>query len=206
MTKDLKGNAPKYGLDCSDEYVDSYKESHLKPVSGEYRIDYISLLIIDWLYRGYSLLDVGCGTAGYFRLLKNYKSLHGLDYSNKMLKAADELSGLYNLKNIKWTCSSFGDFITSDKFDVVRLGVYGTYEPITKDIINKVYGLLNKGGMAVFSIHPPKNYKERIKILLKKEKIKISNKSFTKYLLKNSKFKICMEIKRGRQFIFFCKK
>lgn len=68
------------------------------------------MILADGFMKDYNLLDIGCGTAGYFRLLKNYQSIMGLDYSQKMIKAAERLMSEWGLRDISFWNDSFEKF------------------------------------------------------------------------------------------------
>jgi len=191
------------------EYAEGYKRSHLKEVDFDYKKDYVEYLIIDSMYQDYDMLDVGCGTGGYWRLLKNSKSIHGIDYSPAMIEAGNELKNLYDFKNTSFSCEDFEKYIPDKKFDVIKMLNWGGYRPYSLEIIKKTYEALKEGGMAVFPIRMPDNFRDKIRMFLGKEKIKLSEKQFKKYLsnFKNFDVLFSMKIQRhGSTAIFFVKK
>ena len=204
--KDLGGYAPKFGQDCSDEYVESYRQSHLAPETEKYRLGYLPFMMIDDLLRDYSLLDVGCGTAGYYRLLRNAATITGVDYSEKMLAAARELTGRYDVSGCTFVKSDFERFDTDDRFDAVRLGVYGTYEPFDQSVFRRVHGLLNDGGIAVFANATPRSAREHVSSLVRRSPIRRSNRSFERLVSGSCALTSIFKLSHGHRTHYFFRK
>jgi len=139
----------------SKEYAEHYVASH-RNISDEfaYHLGYADLLLIDSLLSDYVMLDVGCGTGGYYRLARRYNRIDGIDFSAPMIDAAKKLKIEMGFKNVEFTCDTFESFTASEKYDVIRMpGIYGWYLPWhgRTDVLNKVSSLLQGGGIAVLS-------------------------------------------------------
>lgn len=102
------------------------------------------------------VLDVGCGTGRYFHTLKNTAELTGIDISEPMLKLAAQplRAEEVNIPMINLVAGSafehdFGD----NKFDLIySIGVLGEHAPLTPDMCEKLYDLLNDGGKLAFTV------------------------------------------------------
>src|SRR5713226_7893653 len=159
---------PLIGDPGSKQYADHYIATHLSiPDFWAYKNGYLDIVVVDSLFREYTMLDVGCGTGGYYQLLKNYKHITGWDFSHYMIEAALKLKTDLSLCNVDFVCARFEEFESNQKFDIVRVpGVFGTYMPWTLQALSKVCGLLNDGGVAVVSIFPPNSAITWVKYLV----------------------------------------
>ena len=63
---------------------------------------------------GIKLLDVGCGTGGHFRFLRDWYSIEGLDLDENMLEVAQQ-----RFPDITFHQGDMADFHLDDKFDAV---------------------------------------------------------------------------------------
>lgn len=176
--KPLDGKAPARGLEISDEYVNNRSNTHINPIDFEYTVDNIPYAIVDLLLDNYSLLDIGCATAGYWRLLKRCKSIVGVDYSKKMLSVAAEYAEKYNFKESEFIHSSVEKFTTDRKFDVIVCLVLGHYVPCSRKIIKKLHSFLRPGGILVLSFQTPKNIKDIVRGFFKKNPLFIYPNQF----------------------------
>src|SRR5579863_10433314 len=141
---------PAHGIEAAVGYADRYALSHQAPPNLDYRRGYIWLLIIDALLQDYVLLDVGCGTAGYYRLARNYRKIVGLDSSQAMIDNGRVLQSQLGLKNTELRYGSFASYAPDQQFDAVNLvGVFGHYVPWTGNeaALHKARTLLRSGGI-----------------------------------------------------------
>ena len=141
-------------------YADHWGKSH-EAVSDPlgYRAGYIDILALDaMLPEGYRLLDVGCGTAGYHRLLTRHGHVHGIDFMPEMIEQAEKFKRDFDIRNAQYTCTAFEDFENASGYDAVRIpGVYGWYRPWhgQQKVLKTIGALLNPSGIAVLSYVPP---------------------------------------------------
>ena len=152
----------------SKEYADHYVSTHVDE-SDEftYKTGYLEFLLIDVLFEQYTMLDVGCGTGGYYRLLRNYRHITGLDFSPHMINAATQLKTDQGIERVDFVCGRFDDFDPGKKrYDVVRCTVVGWYEPWSMASLERVHGLLNEHGVAIFCAIPPDSLVRWLKYLL----------------------------------------
>jgi predicted TPR repeat methyltransferase len=213
MSEDLKGNAPKFGVDCSDRYVDSYVSEHLNESSLEYRLGYAGQIILNGLLKEeYTLLDVGCGTAGYFGFYDKAKEICGIDYSAKMIEKAKELTALKGIKHCSFFTSTFADFSETKKYDAIMLGVYGQYLPITLDVLQKTFSLLNNSGLVVFSIASENeislkiSFKKVIKRVIGKKDGEMGGDSFVQLLTQFKDIKVIYQMTNKTSIFFIIQK
>lgn len=175
---------PMTGQQAGEAYASFYAERHraADPKNLEYRIWDIDLLAIDSLLNGYTLLDVGCATGGYLRLLKNHALVVGIDFSEETINKARELQAEFGTKRVEFVVSSFEKFAAAGQFDVVRLrGTFGSYQPwpISAQAIERTRGLLVGGGIAVASHYLPMSLLHEAKSILRpKHTLAISTKRF----------------------------
>lgn len=153
---------PAQGVEADRGYADAYTSSHaVEKDSPQYRLRYAWHLLIDGaLPAGYSLLDVGCGTGGYHRLLQRHGHIVGLDFSQEMIQAANGLKRANGLQNIEYVAGKFEDYRPTVRFDVLSLvGVFGWYVPWRgrADILARTADLLKPGGLACVSYVPPRS-------------------------------------------------
>ena len=148
--------------ESEQQYTNRYLSSHSAQNDHfEYRLGYWQLLLLDHIFsKNYSLLDVGCGTAGYHKLLSNCGKITGIDKSKTMINAANQLSKKSESKRKStFIKSNFNTWRTTEKYDVVDLsGTFGWYESWhdKEQIIHKGLSLLNKSGILIVSFVPPK--------------------------------------------------
>lgn len=152
--------APVHGKLGNEAYADHYLRSHQAiDDSVAYRAGYLDVLMLDALLReGYRLLDVGCGTAGYHRLLARHGEVIGIDPIPRMIENANQLKRELDVRNAAYACSDFESYEPSRRFDAIRAtGVYGWYLPWhgRSAILEKIARLLEPSGIAVLSYVPP---------------------------------------------------
>lgn len=179
------GKAPAKGTDVSDEYADSYGETHKKPIDLEYAISHSSYLLLDGIQDQYELLDIGCGTAGYWRLMRRWKQIVGLDYSKKMLAVAREFVDELGLRNVELVHSSFRDYDPGRSFDAIISGTFGNYDPLTKEMFDKLNGMLRPGGVLVLSFQTPKSVRHALQVLFRRDRLYRYPGEFVSFMTRN---------------------
>lgn len=149
-------------------YARHWEHTHqmvVDPVA--YRAGYVDLLVLDSLLPdGYRLLDVGCGTAGYHRLLRRHGLIHGIDPIPEMIEAANRFKDGFGITHATYSCTAFETFDPIERFDAVRLvGTFGWYTSWygQQHILYKVSKILNNDGIAIVSHVPPANILMTIK-------------------------------------------
>jgi 2-polyprenyl-3-methyl-5-hydroxy-6-metoxy-1,4-benzoquinol methylase len=191
-------------IHSESDYVAVYKNTHLLPPDFDYKFGYLSLLITDGLMEQYNILDIGCGTAGYYRLAKNAKTITGLDGAQEIVDEGRKLCADLGIKNITFIPETFENFKTDKKFDVVLNAVSGTYIPHTAQNIRKICGLLSASGFAVFGFCEPSGFKERIgRLIGRGRKNIITEGQFNAMFRTVPGAQIFMTIKRGSHVIVF---
>jgi len=176
------------GKELDDTYVNDYKDSH-KNRDLTYKLSYTSYYFIDSLLTNYSIADIGIGTGGVFKSLKNVKKLIGVDASQKMLDSSDELLKDTSYEKVFLQGYYNEDFILPEKVDVIVLGVYGSYFPLSSEILEHTAKFLNKDGFLVVTLHTPDTLYKRIgviiKMLMRKKPITQYEFIFEQYIPKN---------------------
>ena len=168
-------------------YVEKYLKSHSSAEALDYRLSYWRMGLVNHLFDRYSYLDVGCGTGGYFQLLHGANRIVGIDQSSLMIKAANQLatSSGYRDKAV-FFCGTFEGYQDNKKFDVIRLGVYGSYLPLSKSTIEKAMGLLTPRGVIFLNF----SYTSKIIALTLNRKIVMTPSRLSSFLRKNSDLQI----------------
>lgn len=93
------------------------------------------------------ILDVGCGSGLFLIALKKYNfNLMGIDIDEDVVNS---LSKSYQL-NVE--VSSFDDFKTERKFDVIFMSHYLEHDPDPMKTLIKAKDLLKKGGMLIIKV------------------------------------------------------
>jgi len=161
--------------EVSDDYVVGYIKSH-KNKDIDYRIGYAYYYVLDSIMdKEYSIMDIGAGTCGVYKDLKKVKKLIAVDGSQKMLDGAKKFLNDVSFEKVFVNKLYNEDFTYDEKVDVLRLGVYGSYLPLTKRIINKSLLFIERGGLLVLNLHTPDMLYKKIgvvgKILLGKQPI-----------------------------------
>jgi len=97
------------------------------------------------------VLDIGCGTGRYFHALQNVRLLTGIDISINMLNEAQNplYKGEVQIEKTELVEGNFYEYdFGGKKFDFIySVGVLGEHAPFTLDACNKIYDLLNDGGV-----------------------------------------------------------
>lgn len=192
-------------------YADHWTKSH-ETVSDPlgYRAGYIDVLALDALLpEGYRLLDIGCGTAGYHRLLTRHGHVHGVDFMPEMIEAAEKFKRDFGIRNAQYTCASFEDFEDSSGYDAVRMpGVYGWYRPWhgQQRIMDRISTLLNPSGIAVLSYVPPTTATMLAKTILAPERTVIIRRSHFERMVRHAAMTALFDIKLPHVTMVFVRK
>ena len=151
---------PKRNIEGDAGYARHYVATHEQTTVGlPYRLEYSDLCILDSLLdEGYALLDVGCGTAGYHRLLKRHGRVVGLDFSSEMIAAAKELAVRFETRNCDYVAGTWEDYRPPEPFDGIAFAsIYGWYRSWrgAQDVMNRLAGMLKPDGLLILSyVHP----------------------------------------------------
>ena len=192
----------------SKGYADHYVSTHV----GEsdiftYKLGYLDVLLIDALFEQYTMLDVGCGTGGYYRLLRNYRHITGLDFSPHMINAATQLTTDQNIERVDFLCGRFDDFDPGQKrYDVVRCIVVGWYEPWSMSSLKRVHGLLNQHGVGIFCAIPPDSLVKWLKYLLLGGWTKIISRKKARAMLSKAGLKELFTVELPHAVLIFAQK
>jgi SAM-dependent methyltransferase len=133
--------------------------------------------MVDICKTEHSVLYIACGTSGYMRLFNNIKRFVGVDFSKKMILASKRESKKYEISS-EFHCSTFENFQTEEKFDVVWMGPYGHYVPFTLEVLIKARDYLRENGFVLYSTPDPMykgrygKFKEFVKCMLYKKTFK----------------------------------
>jgi len=175
------------GNEVSEDYVKGYINSHNKR-DIDYRVSYTYYYYLDTIMdKNYTLLDIGTGTGGGMVELLRLKKLIAVDGSQKMLDGAKEV-----LKNVNFEKNFISDlynekFQINEKVDAIHLGVYGSYLPFSKNILEHTLTFLKKGGVLVTTLRTPDTLYKKIgvigKMLLGKKPITQYEYLFEKFIL-----------------------
>lgn len=169
MTQDNFRPDPTKGVEAAATYAENYASSHRERPTFDYRCGYICSVLIDALLTDYILLEVGCGTGGYFRLLRNYKKIIGLEFSKAMIDQGRELASELGLKRIEFVHEKFENYDAPELIDAVNLaGVIGCYVPWVgnENLLYKARAMLRPRGLAVLSFVKPRNWLQSLKAIL----------------------------------------
>jgi SAM-dependent methyltransferase len=157
----------------NDEYAEKYyktdRESVNKPL---HRLCCSELKEITSRIVKSRVLDIGCGTGRYFHCINDCSLLIGMDLSKSMLDMAKTPINLdvKKLDKISLICDDFMDYKKFDDiFDLVySIGVLGEHAPLTVEILNRIFDLLDQNGIFYFTVVDIKSAKyKRIRLILK---------------------------------------
>lgn len=141
-----------------ENYSEKYREFDQKYVTTP---DYEHFApIIKYLSKSFEdeirVLEVGCGTGRYFHVLENTCELTGIDISEHMLKLAEKpvRSTEVDIPMINLVKGSIFDHdFGNQKYDFIySIGVLGEHVPLTLDVSQKIYNMLNDGGCFFFTV------------------------------------------------------
>lgn len=188
------------GYEPDDAYMEGYRQSHLSPESVDYRLAYHRIVLLDGILRNYTYLDVGCGTGGYFRLMRNASRITGLDRSPRMLAAAKELAAeLDYADKVRFVQSEFENFEPDETYDAIRLGVYGSYEKVTVGSLQRAHRMLRPGGFILIAITPPPSVWQRLRSSFDKSATRMSPRQFERTLDAAGGLEILKASREGRR-------
>lgn len=168
---DMRRPDPATGIEGDAGYAEHYVRFHEQTrVDPALRIEYAEIVMIDaFLDDGYSLLDVGCGTAGFHRLLRRHGHVVGIDFSQEMITAAKDLAQRYGLRDCEYVASTFEAYRPDRQFDAISFaGIYGWYRSWRggQGVLDRLAGMLAPGGLVVLSYVPPSGIVQWLKSLL----------------------------------------
>lgn len=165
----------------------------------DYRNAYADLLLLDGLLPlGYSLLDVGCGTAGYHRLLRRQGRVLGVDPIPEMMDTANRFKAEFDIRGAEYRCCTFEELSLSERYDGIHMrGVFGWYIPWHGQaaVLRKVRELLNPSGVAVLSYVPPESPFGLAKALLVPGKTVVITRSRFLRMVRGVGLSVLFEIK-----------
>ncbi|MCE4957130.1 methyltransferase domain-containing protein [Macrococcus caseolyticus] len=103
---------------------------------------------------GKTVLDIGCGMGKFiqYMLEMNPKQVVGLDISNNMISYAKEQ---INDERVAFVVSSILEYENTTKFDVIVSSLAFHYVEDYEALIQKLFGMLNCGGVLLFSTEHP---------------------------------------------------
>ena len=186
--------------DLDPEYVSKYRRSHDAPDSCAYRVDYWKIGLADYLLSDYRYLDIGCGTGGYFRLLSGAKMILGIDRSPAMIAAAEDLARKSSYGAItSFHLGEFSSLRTDKEFDLIRLGVFGTYEPLTLDVLSQAEALLSADGLLIASFM----HTNRLIANTVNREIFLSKRRLQRLLSRHGEFKILIDWHTRNGYVAF---
>jgi SAM-dependent methyltransferase len=192
-------------------YAEAYATSHrLAGDSLEARLAVEDLILLDGLLRDYRLLDVGCGTGGYLRFLKNHRRVTGLDFSAPTIDQARELQSELGIERVDYVVAKFEDFDSEpEAFDAVRLrGTFGAYQPWPASLpaIDTTQALLRPGGIAIASYFPPPGIVHKLKSrMFPRRTLAIAKGDFER-IWKARGFQFLFDIGLGQSVVTFWRK
>ncbi len=189
-------------------YAQHWKAAHQGTADTfDYHSDYLDLLVLDALLKeGYSLLDVGCGTAGYHRLIKRHGSVHGIDVMPEMIEAAEEFKATFGLRDARYTCGRFEDLDSGARYDAIRMpGIYGWYRPWHGQmaILHDLRKKLNSGGTVVVSYVPPATIAQWAKTMLAPHRTVVIPRERFLSMAGKAGFSLEFEIRRRHSVVAF---
>ena len=127
-------------------------------------------------------LDIGCN-CGFFTIFTSryLKQIIGVEINPYLIKIADETKDFLNITNSTFLNSSFEDYNTNEKFDVIFSlandeTIDGNTKFTFKEYISKIYELLTENGLLMFETVAPDTFEPRLfipKLEFLKEKFTI---------------------------------
>jgi len=192
-------------------YAEEYAAHHRAAGDSlEARLAVEDLLLLDGILRDYRLLDVGCGTGGYLRFVRNHQHITALDFSHPLIEKARELQIEFGIQRVEYVVSRFEDYeIQAETFDAVRLrGTFGAYQPWPSSLhaVKTAKSALRSGGIAIASYFRPPTLFHRLKsTVLPYHTLAISKKRFDR-LWEDNDFLHLFDIDLGTRVIVFLQK
>ncbi len=142
-----------------DEFAHQYYESRVI-TGGRLFNEYIEmpavLSLIPQKLKSKKVLDIGCGIGAYSRILGSKGAqVVAIDISHKMIEIATECCRDFN---VIFENTSFQDFSTDQKFDLIIGGFMLGYFDDLASSFQKIKTLMNESGSCILSmIHPIKS-------------------------------------------------
>lgn len=95
-----------------------------------------------------SAMEFGCGTGLIsFNLVDKIKNLTLIDNSEEMIQVVNKKISDYDFQNIKSICDNITDMKINDTYDVIYSSMSLHHIVDVKDLINKLYKLINNNGV-----------------------------------------------------------
>ena len=95
-----------------------------------------------------SAMEFGCGTGLIsFNLVDKIKNLTLIDNSEEMIQVVNKKISDFNFKNVKSICDNITDMKINDTYDVIYSSMSLHHIVDVKDLINKLYKLINNNGV-----------------------------------------------------------
>ena len=140
-----------------EDFFSNYEKLRQNKFNANDLIEYPALKpFLDKIKNG-SILDLGCGTGTYSRILsKNNQFVKSVDLSAKMLESFNNVIRENSISNIETVCSSIEEFnIAEDSYDFILSTLAFHY----LENLNPVFADINKGlkskGKFVLSVEHP---------------------------------------------------
>ena len=133
------------------------------------------------------VLDIGCGTglSGQEILSKGFVNIDGTDFSSKMLEKSAEKQIYQELFLIDLNSSNYN---LNKKYDIICAAGVISPNHARPETINNFQKFLNRKGLIVFSLNDHAvedvNFMNKIKFVIKKNKLKIVEKKYGNHLVK----------------------
>lgn len=106
------------------------------------------------------VLDIGCN-AGFLSLTiaKRCAYVDAFDNNPFLIRIAEQCCQFEALRNVTFSCSTFGEFKTASAYDIVlSLANHHTFDgnmrPDFRAYMEKIRGLMKNGGKLIFESHP----------------------------------------------------
>lgn len=95
-----------------------------------------------------SAMEFGCGTGLIsFNLVDKIKNMTLIDNSEEMIQVVNKKISDYDFQNIKSICDNITDMKINDTYDVIYSSMSLHHIVDVKDLINKLYKLINNNGV-----------------------------------------------------------
>jgi predicted TPR repeat methyltransferase len=185
-------------LRLDQEYAARHTALHSAEPDFNYLAFYGSRMLCDRLLGEYHALDIGCGTCGSYRLMPGCKSIAGVDINPHMIEKAAKSCAEYGIE-FQGHAGTFETFIPDRKFDFIRMGIYGSYVPHTREILLRARDMMSTRGLILTSFLPGSRYDEirkSLSMIRRYETTRISRPAMME-LFRMTGLRMIMEIKRS---------
>ena len=175
-------------MNCFNKNYSKFYDYLYKKKDYSKEFSFIKKIIKKHLKNPTNLMDLGCGTGEYSKLMTKLKlKVLGVDMSSHMLSIAKKKNK--NNKNLKFLKSNISKLKLDKKFDIITaLFHILSYQTSKKNIKNFFYNSqknLKKNGILIFDFW----YKEGVLNLKEPLRIrKVEDKKFSIYRITNSKW------------------